>query len=113
MRMVAVVKEEKGVDEFRNYWPLPIYLDSSRAFYKDLHGGKENKASMFSLLGSGPRKNIARASAKGFEGNLSGEGFVLGGVGLYDKEKGVIFEHAEREFGDHAKVEGGSEERYT
>ena len=105
--MVAVVKEELGVEEFKAYWPLEIYLDKSRGFYADLHNGKENSASFFSLFKSGPRNNMSRASGKGFQGNMKGEGFVLGGLGIYEKEKGVIYEHAESEFGDHAPLAGG------
>lgn len=56
-------------------------------------------------MASGPRRNISRASNKGYSGNMKGEGFVLGGLGIYDKEKGVVYEHAESEFGDHAPIE--------
>ena len=46
-----------------------------------------------------------RARGKGIEGNMKGEGRLLGGVFVIGPgEEGVVFEHRESEFGDHANL---------
>ncbi|KAI9018935.1 hypothetical protein DFJ74DRAFT_675324 [Hyaloraphidium curvatum] len=109
VRLVAVIKENKPLEiaGFREFWPEPLelFLDESKAFYRDVAGGELNKASFFSLFGSSLRQNAARAESKGYSGNMKGEGFILGGIGVYDKDKGVVYSYAEKEFGDHAPLE--------
>ena len=48
--------------------------------------------------------NVVRARGKGFEGNMDGEGRILGGLVVVSKEKGVVYYYAEKEFGDHADI---------
>lgn len=49
--------------------------------------------------------SIFRASQKGIPGNLEGEGRLLGGVFVIGPgEQGILMEHRESEFGDHANL---------
>jgi len=46
-----------------------------------------------------------RARGKDFQGNMKGEGRLLGGVYVIGPgDSGVLFEHRESEFGDHANL---------
>jgi len=49
--------------------------------------------------------NMLRARSKGVEGNTSGEGRLLGGLIVVDPKNGVIFQYAEKVFGDHANLD--------
>lgn len=100
----GVVKETLGQPEFaEKYWKAPLFLDQQRAFYKGLNGGSEKKAGLMSLFSSDVRKNYARAKNKA-EGNMRGEGTILGGLVIVSKEKGVVYSYAEKTFGDHAPI---------
>ncbi|KAK8401824.1 hypothetical protein O3P69_001137 [Scylla paramamosain] len=47
-------------------------------------------------------QNLRRATSKGVEGNLKGDGSLLGSVFLLGPgSQGILYEHREREFGDH------------
>ena len=47
--------------------------------------------------------NFFRARGGGFSGNLEGEGRLLGGVFVVGPaDQGVLFEHREKVWGDHA-----------
>ena len=48
--------------------------------------------------------NLFRAKGKGIAGNMEGEGRILGGLFVVNKEKGIVFHYAEKEFGDHADI---------
>ncbi|KXS17610.1 hypothetical protein M427DRAFT_54534 [Gonapodya prolifera JEL478] len=102
--MVAVVHEERGAKDFaENYWKKPLYLDEEKKLYELVQGGKQNWASVFSLFSSDVRANLSRANGKGVEGNLQGEGRLLGGLALIST-KGVHYSYAEKHFGDHAPM---------
>ena len=46
-------------------------------------------------------KSIFRVKSKGVEGNLKGEGRILGGVFVVGPgELGILLDHKEKEFGD-------------
>lgn len=67
-----------------------------------------NGLSIFSLLGFfrySVWKSIFRARSKGVEGNLVGEGRLLGGVFVVGPgEQGILLDHKEKEFGDKADL---------
>jgi hypothetical protein len=101
----GVVKETLGQPEFsEKYWKAPLFLDEKRSFYAALNGGTEKKAGLMSLFSSDVRKNYARAKNKA-EGNMRGEGTILGGLLIVSKEKGVVYSYAEKTFGDHAPIQ--------
>jgi hypothetical protein len=87
----AKTDEELGVAEFqREYFPYPLYLDEAQGFYealgkrvitKDLEG-TWNPFKFFDGL-----KDIGvRLKAKNIEGNMAGDGLVLGGVFVIDSD---------------------------
>ena len=50
--------------------------------------------------------NAKRASSKNVQGNYKGEGRLLGGLLVIGKgDTGILFEHREKVFGDHASIE--------
>lgn len=51
-------------------------------------------------------KSLFRARGKGIEGNLKGEGRLLGGVFVVGPgEQGILLDHKEKEFGDKADLQ--------
>ncbi|KAJ3273318.1 hypothetical protein HDV01_004535 [Terramyces sp. JEL0728] len=101
--LVAIFKEELGTGEFKpTYWRDDMYIDESREFYKFVNGAS---SSALGLVYPGSVKNSYRANNDGYTGNLAGEGFVLGGVCVVDKEGNSVYKYAEKHFGDHPPVE--------
>lgn len=99
-----MVKEDVGteVQEFRWYFEGEIFLDETRRFY----GPRERKMGLLGFLRVGVWTSGLRAFRKGFTGNISGEGFVLGGVFVIGREyQGILLEHRETEFGDKVNAE--------
>ena len=46
-------------------------------------------------------KSVFRVKSKGVEGNMAGEGRILGGVFVVGPgEQGILLDHKEKEFGD-------------
>ena len=51
-------------------------------------------------------KSIFRVRSKGVEGNLVGEGRILGGVFVVGPgEQGILLDHKEKEFGDKVDLQ--------
>lgn len=91
--------EERGVDKFRPFFNAPIYLDSERRFY----GPKERWMFLSGFIRPSVWSSIFRAQGKGVEGNMKGEGRLLGGLFVLGPgDLGILLEHRESEFGDHA-----------
>jgi len=101
-RLYAVVHELLGVEEFKPYYDGgEVFFDQERRFY----GPHERWASLTSMFRSSVWKNIFRARGKGVEGNMKGEGRLLGGVFVIGPaSSGILFEYQEKEFGDHANL---------
>ncbi|KAI8923445.1 hypothetical protein BC831DRAFT_34525 [Entophlyctis helioformis] len=89
IQLVAVVKEALGTEEFRaKYWKnLPIYLD-------------QDKAALLPSFWS----SVSRAKTDGYEGNLEGEGFILGGLLVAKPDGAISYMHPESSWGDHAPI---------
>lgn len=101
VQLHAVVHETLGVDEFRPFFKGNVYLDLEKKFY----GPKERWTSLFSLLRLGVLKNIYRVKKKDIHGDLRGEGRLLGGVFVIGPgDQGILYEHQEKMFGDHADL---------
>lgn len=99
IKLYAVVHEKYGVKEFQPFFKGEIFLDAERRFY----GPKERWMLLSALLR--PTVWMSMFRARGVEGNMKGEGRLLGGVFLVGpREAGVVFEHRESEFGDHANT---------
>jgi hypothetical protein len=99
--LIGIVHEEPGVDKFRPFFNGPIYLDSERRFY----GPKERWMFLSGFIRPSVWSSIFRARGKGVEGNMKGEGRLLGGLFVVGAgDLGVLLEHRESEFGDHANT---------
>jgi len=103
--LVGVVHETLGTDEFHEkfFTGHDLYLDQERSFY-NLLGNRWLGVTGF--LRPSVWQNINRAKAKNVEGNMEGEGRLLGGLLVIGPgDTGVLFEHREEVWGDHADRE--------
>uniref|UniRef100_A0A8C5PW89 Peroxiredoxin-like 2A n=1 Tax=Leptobrachium leishanense TaxID=445787 RepID=A0A8C5PW89_9ANUR len=101
--LYAVVKEKLGteVEDFQPFFKGEIFLDEKRLFY----GPQKRKMVLMGLLRWGVWQNFRRAWNGGFEGNLEGEGLILGGMFVIGAgNQGILFEHREKEFGNIANI---------
>ena len=76
----------------------PVYLDTMETFY-----GPKPRRSWLGLLRFSMFKHGYDVSQKGIEGNLKGDGTLLGGVFVVSPNE-VLYEHREKFFGDHANI---------
>ncbi|KAH9494920.1 Peroxiredoxin-like 2A [Bulinus truncatus] len=99
--LYAVVHENLGVAEFQPFFSGEIFLDKDRRFY-----GPVERTMLFSgLLRVNVIRKILETKNRGIEGNMQGEGRILGGVFVIGSgDKGILFEHREKEFGDYANL---------
>ncbi|GFO33243.1 redox-regulatory protein fam213a [Plakobranchus ocellatus] len=94
--LYAVVHENLGVAEFQPFFDGEIFLDQERGFY----GPVERTMFLSGILRTSVMKKIYNAKP---EGNLKGEGRILGGVFVVGAgHQGILLEHREKEFGDYA-----------
>uniref|UniRef100_A0A3Q4HSQ4 Peroxiredoxin-like 2A n=1 Tax=Neolamprologus brichardi TaxID=32507 RepID=A0A3Q4HSQ4_NEOBR len=97
--LVAVVKEDIGTEirDFRPHFAGDIYIDEQKCFY----GPVKRRMGGLGFIRLGVWQNVMRAWRSGYQGNMNGEGFVLGGVFVIGPaEQGILLEHREKEFGD-------------
>uniref|UniRef100_A0A672RN88 Peroxiredoxin-like 2A n=1 Tax=Sinocyclocheilus grahami TaxID=75366 RepID=A0A672RN88_SINGR len=102
--LYAVVKENVGteIQDFRPHFAGEIFLDEKQAFY----GPQQRKMGGLGFIRLGVWQNFIRAWRSGYQGNVNGEGFILGGVFVIGSgEQGVLLEHREKEFGDKVSIE--------
>uniref|UniRef100_A0A0N4ZPT9 Peroxiredoxin-like 2A n=1 Tax=Parastrongyloides trichosuri TaxID=131310 RepID=A0A0N4ZPT9_PARTI len=101
VKLVGVVHEYKGVDEFKKYFDNgDIYYDEGKRFY----GPVERWMPIWmGFLRPKLWTTYNKAKSSGVEGNLEGEGRLLGGVYLVTKGK-LIYSHLEEEWGDWANT---------
>ncbi|KAK7507733.1 hypothetical protein BaRGS_00000698 [Batillaria attramentaria] len=100
--LYGVVHETLGVPEFAPYLKGDgIFLDSERRFY----GPQERWMFISGFLRASVWSNIVRNWKKEIDGNLDGEGRLLGGVFVMGPGKqGILYEYREKEFGDQANI---------
>lgn len=100
--LYAVVHETLGVEEFAPFLDADgIYLDKERKFY----GPQERWMLLSGFMRASVWSNILRNRQKGVEGNLDGEGRLLGGVFVVGPgQQGILLEHREQEFGHLVNV---------
>ncbi|CAJ0955465.1 unnamed protein product [Ranitomeya imitator] len=101
--LYGVVKEKIGteIDQFQPYFKGDLFLDVKKRFY----GPQKRKMMLLGFIRLGVWQNFRRAWKAGFEGNLEGEGLILGGVFVVGSGKqGILLEHREKEFGDKANL---------
>jgi len=101
VNLCAVVHEDLGsqVQDFRPFFPGAIYLDDERIFY----GPRPRWMFLSGIVRPSVWKSIFRVRGKSIENNLEGEGRLLGGVFVIGAgDQGILYEHREMEWGDHA-----------
>lgn len=116
VRLLCVVKEAipEQIDQFvPKYWgeesDSDLYLDEELQFFKFLGGGEEQSKGLFALASSAVRSANSRAGAYlksvGGDSNLTGEGWILGGLLVVRPGGEVEYQHAESTFGDMADLD--------
>ncbi|KAG5176576.1 peroxiredoxin-like protein [Tribonema minus] len=103
--LTGVVHEELGADVFAKefFGDGLLYFDEKKAFFESLGS---RWLGLKGLMYPSVIKNAQRAKGKGVEGNWEGEGRLLGGLLVVGKgDEGVLFEHREKAFGDHASMD--------
>ncbi|CAH2321364.1 redox-regulatory FAM213A [Pelobates cultripes] len=101
--LYGVVKEKIGteIDDFQPFFKGEIFHDEKKLFY----GPQTRKMMLIALIRLGVWQNFRRAWKDGFQGNLEGEGLILGGMFVVGAgNQGVLYEHREKEFGDKANL---------
>lgn len=110
---MCIVKEDLD-EEVQNFaaavWPGgEILLDESLAWFKAIGGGSVDKKSLFGFLFKvvNPFSKVAgnMKLGKGVEGNLKGEGLIVGGLYVIRQGGDVEFSFREEEIGDHAPLD--------
>ncbi|KAG8551768.1 hypothetical protein GDO81_004255 [Engystomops pustulosus] len=76
--LYGVVKENIAteIEAFEPYFKGDIFLDEKKRFY----GPQRRKMMLMGFIRLGVWQNFRRAWKAGYEGNLEGEGFILGGL---------------------------------
>ncbi|XP_063290623.1 peroxiredoxin-like 2A [Pelobates fuscus] len=101
--LYGVVKEKIGteIDDFQPFFKGELFHDEKKLFY----GPQTRKMMLIALIRLGVWQNFRRAWKDGFQGNLEGEGLILGGMFVVGAgNQGVLYEHREKEFGDKANL---------
>ena len=75
MSLYGVLHESLGAEAFQEHLQAPLLLDEERRFF----GPEERRMLLKGMLRWSVWKNIMRANSKGVEGNLKGDGTLLGG----------------------------------
>lgn len=98
----GVVKEagsgvdDDGLEEFyRKYFSYPLYLDRKKEFYAALGGRTLSFTSLFGLIPKSFGSLGQRLKEKQIEGNFKGEGFLQGGVMLFDSVGDLMYSYQE------------------
>ncbi|ORZ39027.1 hypothetical protein BCR44DRAFT_1496589 [Catenaria anguillulae PL171] len=106
IRMVAILNQEFGSQDFvTNWWKGEAYFDKDLGLFKAMGDGTLRRASLLQLM---LPSVIARGqkAKQVAEGNLQGDGTMLGGLLIMRPgDKGMQYDYAETEFGDHAPIE--------
>lgn len=113
-RVVALVKEDIGTEvaDFRkDFWGGDVFMDSGKKFYEAIGGGKYHKphglASFLALLAnpfSKSRTKVALKAADKTPKNLTGEGFIVGGLYVIAANGEPTYAFLEEALGDKAPV---------
>lgn len=116
-RVVALVKEDIGTEvaDFRaGFWSDEVMLDDQKSFYLALGGGKESRTfsvTTFLAMYLNPfsksriKDALGKSDKEGVKGNITGEGFINGGVYVIRSDGKAAFAFCEEQMGDMAPVE--------
>jgi len=99
--LLAVLHERLGAEEFEKFFKGPLYLDLEKTFY----GPKLRKMLLLGFLRFETYMNLYRSYKLGTEGNLKGDGTILGAVYVIGPgDQGIVYEHREKTFGDNVNT---------
>ena len=99
--LVGLLHEKLGAEEFQHYLSAPLYLDNQKTFF----GPHERRLGMLGFLRVDVWMNVIKSIKGGTEGNLSGDGTLLGGVYVIGPgDQGVLLHHQEAVWGDHVNT---------
>eukprot|EP01084_Bolivina_argentea_P127494 225468_1 len=102
IKLIGIVKETLGTTEFnKEYFPYPIYLDCDMSFYEQVNG---RRMGLWGFLVPQVWNNIWCSQRKGFQGNVEGEGTILGGVICVKNGNEISYVYNEKIWGDHAPI---------
>lgn len=101
VNLYGIVHETLGTNKFQAFFKGQLFLDTKRRFY----GPRQRWMLWTGLIRPSVWMAAHRASKKNITGNLKGEGRLLGGLFVIGPgEQGILMEHRETEFGDHADL---------
>lgn len=118
--LVAVGFQRVGMEDFvrSKVWDAShLYVDdggedtTSKSKYTSIQDGLYSlmgtkRGSIFGLLKPGVFQQSSRVKQEKITGDMTtGDGMQLGGVWIFDVDGKVIFEHVQKDFTDHPKVE--------
>ena len=77
--LYAVLHETRGAVPFSKYFKGDLLFDKEKIFF----GPEERRTLFMGMLRVGVWSNILRANKKNIEGNLKGDGSLLGGIFIF------------------------------
>lgn len=100
--MIGIVKDNMDSDGIRifqeRYFPFPLYEDKRKIFYSKLGNRKifQNiEWNFFKALNVMSRLRKRLRMKGDIAGNFRGEGLLQGGVVLFSRKDGVVYQHNE------------------
>ncbi|KAK2152136.1 hypothetical protein LSH36_339g07067 [Paralvinella palmiformis] len=98
VKLYGIVLESLGHKEFQKYFDGTLLLDKARKFY----GPKERRLNLLiGMLRLSTYTSTYAASRKIKEGDVKGEGRILGGVFVIGPgDQGIVYEKRNMDFGD-------------
>uniref|UniRef100_A0AC34R457 Peroxiredoxin-like 2 activated in M-CSF stimulated monocytes n=1 Tax=Panagrolaimus sp. JU765 TaxID=591449 RepID=A0AC34R457_9BILA len=94
VRLMGVVHEYQGVDQFKPFLKGDVYYDTEKTFY-----GPEQRWLPFWIGFLRVNTYLNGFNSRHVPGNYEGEGRLLGGVYLINKDQ-MLFSHLEKDWGD-------------
>lgn len=108
MRLIAIAKEPTNHDPFvAQFWPEPaeLYLDepTKLPIFNECNGKSQGLASGAAsyLVGGNVAAAVKRADDLKIEGDVVGEGLVLGTLLVVSKTGELLLHYKEKSWGDH------------
>jgi len=104
VQLHAVLHEpcnSKCTKHFTQYFNGDIYIDDEKVFF----GPQQRRLGVMGMLRFNLYSKVWSAKNKGVEGNMHGDGTLLGAVYVIGPgDMGILYEHREAEFGDYCNT---------
>ena len=96
--LVAILHEDFGHEDLKLFFNGSVFFDPAKVFF----GPIERRLFMLGFLRIQTYISGYQAHKSGTQGNLSGDGTLLGGVFVIGPgDTGILFEHREKYWGDY------------